>query len=65
LFKVGLRVPARCSGGPLLNDLGEVVGILTTKDRQGESAVEESCFAQTADSLEPLLAAAGFNTRPT
>jgi hypothetical protein len=26
--------------------------------------VEETCFAQTADSLEPLLAAAGFNTRP-
>jgi molecular chaperone DnaK len=64
LLKVGLRVPARYSGGPLLNDLGEVVGILTIKDRAGETAPEETCFAQTADSLEPLLAAAGFNTRP-
>ena len=53
LLKVGLRVPARCSGGPLLNDLGEVVGILTIKDRPGELA-EETCFAQTADSLKPL-----------
>jgi molecular chaperone DnaK len=62
LFKVGLRVPARSSGGPLLNDLAEVVGILAIKDRPGEPA-EESCFAQTADSLEPLLAAAGFNAQ--
>jgi molecular chaperone DnaK len=65
LFKVSLRVPARCSGGPLFNELGEVVGVLTIKDRPGESAAEETCFAQTADSLEPLLAAAGFHTRPT
>jgi molecular chaperone DnaK len=63
LFKVGLRLPGRCSGGPLLNDLGEVVGILTVKDRPGEAEAEETCFAQTVDSLEPLLAAAGFNTR--
>lgn len=61
LFKVGLRAPARCSGGPLLNDLGEVVAILTIKERTGAPLVEETCFAQTADSLEPLLAAAGFN----
>jgi molecular chaperone DnaK len=64
VLKVGLRVPARYSGGPLLNDLGEVVGILTIKDRPGEPVVEESCFAQTADSLEPLLAAAGHNLPP-
>jgi hypothetical protein len=57
-------VTARYSGGPLVNDLGEVVGILTIKDRPGESVVEETCFAQTADSLEPLLEDAGFNTRP-
>jgi molecular chaperone DnaK len=61
LFKVGLRVPARYSGGPLFNDLGEVVGILTIKERAGESAAEEPCFAQTADSLESLLVAAGLN----
>jgi molecular chaperone DnaK len=65
LLKVGLAVPVRDSGGPVLNDLGEVVGILTVKDRAGESAAEETCFAQTADSLEPLLAAAGFKTRPS
>jgi molecular chaperone DnaK len=64
LLKVGLRVPAQYSGGPLLNDLGEVVGILTIKDQSGGSATGDTCFAQTADSLEPLLTAAGFNTRP-
>ncbi len=63
LFKVGLQVPARYSGGPLLNDLGEVVGLLTLKEEAGGPAAEEPCFALTADSLEPLLAAAGLNTR--
>ena len=28
-------------------------------ERAGEPAAEGTCFAQTADSLEPLLAAAG------
>jgi molecular chaperone DnaK len=64
LFKVGARVTVRSSGGPLLNDLGEVVGILTIKDRAGEPVVVDTCFAQTADSLEPLRATAGFNPRP-
>jgi molecular chaperone DnaK len=63
LFKVGLQVPVRYSGGPLLNNLGEVVGILTIKERPGNSSEEETCFAQTADSLDPLLAAAGVNPR--
>jgi molecular chaperone DnaK len=61
LFKVGLRVPARCSGGPLLNDLGEVIGILALSERAGEAPSEETCFAQTAESLEMLLAIAGEN----
>jgi molecular chaperone DnaK len=64
LFKVDLRVPPRSSGGPLLNELGEVVGVLTIKERAGESAADEPCFAQTADSLEPLLSAAGFQRWP-
>jgi hypothetical protein len=64
LFKVGLPVPARYSGSPLLNDLGEVIGILTIKERAGETAPEETCFAQTADFLESLLAAAGLGARP-
>jgi molecular chaperone DnaK len=59
LFKVSLQVPAQYSGSPLLNDLGEVVGVLTIKERAGEPAGEVPCFAQTVDSLESLLAAAG------
>lgn len=61
LFKVGLRapVPALLSGGPLLNDLGEVVGILAIR----EGASGESCFALTVDSLAPLLGAAGHPSR--
>jgi molecular chaperone DnaK len=64
LLKVSLRVPALTSGAPLLNDLGEVVGILIIKDKPGELSLAEICFAQTADSFEPLLAAAGFSSRP-
>ena len=62
LFKVGLCVPSQHSGGPLLNDLGEVVGILTVKERSSEPKADEPCFAQTIESLEPLLAAAGLGT---
>lgn len=58
LFKTGLRLPPRCSGGPLLNDLGEAVGILTI--REG-SATDEGRFALTADALVPLLGSAGFD----
>ena len=61
LLKVGLRVPISSlqSGGPLLNDLGEVVGILTIR----EEAPGDVCFALTADSLAPLLARAGHPAR--
>jgi hypothetical protein len=38
--------------------------VLTIKERAEESGAEETCFAQTADSLEPLLAVAGLSTRP-
>ncbi|WP_456320004.1 Hsp70 family protein [Phytohabitans suffuscus] len=47
LLKTSLRAPAKYSGGPLLNDLGEVVGILTTK--QGV----DGAFAITVDALHP------------
>jgi hypothetical protein len=58
-----LRLPARHSGGPQLNDPGEVVGILTIKDRTGDLTGEDTSFTHRADSLGPLLAAAGFNPR--
>lgn len=64
LIKLGMRASAEYSGGPLLNDLGEVVGVLTIKARHGQPSGEETCFAQMVDSLEPLLAVAGFNTGP-
>jgi molecular chaperone DnaK len=54
LFKVGLSLPPTWSGGPLLSDLGEVIGVLTITSAQagtGPSAV----FALTADSLTSLL----------
>jgi molecular chaperone DnaK len=54
LFKVSLPLSPECSGGPLLSDLGEVVGVLTSTSAQvgtGPTAV----FALTADSLTPLL----------
>ncbi|MFF1921286.1 Hsp70 family protein [Streptomyces sp. NPDC058221] len=58
LFRTGLRLPPRCSGGPLLNDLGEAVGILTI----GEGgATGDGLFALTADALAPLLDSAGFD----
>ena len=34
LLKVGFQLPAWCGGGPLLNGLGEVVGVLAL--REGE-----------------------------
>jgi molecular chaperone DnaK len=55
LFRTGLRLPAEASGGPLLNDLGEVVGIVSINERS------TGAFALTADALDPLLAQAGFS----
>lgn len=57
LIKTGLLLPPRCSGGPLLNDIGEVVGILTISEG---STAGKGVFALTADTLGPLLATAGF-----
>jgi molecular chaperone DnaK len=45
VLKTSLQAPAECSGGPLLNDLGEVVGILTTKEGA------DRAFAITVDAL--------------
>ncbi len=57
LFKAGLQLPARCGGGPLLNDLGEAVGILTIRDG---STSDGGVFALTSDSLAPLLTSRGL-----
>jgi molecular chaperone DnaK len=35
VFKLGIRLPAECSGGTVFNDIGEVVGILTIRDNSG------------------------------
>lgn len=60
LFRTGLRLEPRCSGAPLLNELGEVVGVLAIRD----GAAGQGAFAVTADALGPLLSQAGFARRP-
>ena len=57
LFKTSLRAGAESSGGPLRNDLGEVVGVLAVRSGSGS----EGAFALTVDALDPVLAAAGFD----
>jgi molecular chaperone DnaK len=56
LFKTSLRAGAGDGGGPLFNDLGEVVGVLAVRAGSADGA-----FALTVDALDPLLAAAGFD----
>ena len=60
LFKTGLRLPPYCSGSPLFNELGEVVGILTIREQNGGTAVD-GAFAVAVDALDPLLARVGFD----
>ncbi|MEU1196728.1 Hsp70 family protein [Streptomyces sp. NPDC005813] len=54
LFRTDLELPPEAGGGPLLNELGEVVGLLV---QRGSGA---ATFAISVDSLAPLLASAGF-----
>ncbi|MFD3466333.1 Hsp70 family protein [Streptomyces sp. NPDC058682] len=54
LFKTNLGLPPEAAGGPLLNELGEVIGTLALR------AESEPAFAVTTDSLAGLLASAGF-----
>ena len=64
LLKLRLELPAWCSGGPVCNDLGEVVGVLTLREQRSERTTAEDCFALAIDVLEPLLQAAGASRCP-
>ncbi|MDL4775367.1 Hsp70 family protein [Actinomadura xylanilytica] len=55
LYRTGLPAPPDGAGGPLLNGLGEVVGVLT-----GGAHTGGATFAVTVDDLATLLAGAGF-----
>ncbi|WUI04251.1 Hsp70 family protein [Spirillospora sp. NBC_00431] len=57
LFRTGHTLPPEAAGGPLLNDLGEAVGVLT-----GPPGRPDIAFAVTIDDLAPLLTGAGFAT---
>ncbi|MGE5291391.1 MAG: hypothetical protein ACM3ML_30160 [Micromonosporaceae bacterium] len=56
-----MPLPPYCSGSPLLNDLGEVVGILTIKQQNGETAVEGPSQV-TVGALDQILADVGYHS---
>jgi molecular chaperone DnaK len=60
LYRMRLRVPPDGNGGPLFNEHGEVIGVLTGS----ASASGEAAFAVTVDTLAPLLTGAGFGAAP-
>jgi molecular chaperone DnaK len=60
LFRTGLSLGSASSGGPLLNDLGEVVGVLTIGEPPPGTATVAGAFALSVDALDPLLRQAGF-----
>ena len=55
IFRVGMELPCHCSGGPLFNDLGEVIGILVINDEKCETTPTEPVAALTVDAIRPLL----------
>jgi molecular chaperone DnaK len=69
LIKAGLSPPTRSSGGPLLNDLGEAVGILTVRGssavRPMTAAADDAIFALSVDMLSALLEQAGLHRYET
>lgn len=60
LFKTDIALDAAHSGGPLLNELGEVVGVLTIPPGRAGAG-----FAVTADAVHPLLARTGLDPLAT
>lgn len=53
LFRTDLELPSGAGGGPLLNELGEVVGLLVAR------VPGAATFAISLESLAPLFASAG------
>ena len=56
-FRAGIDVSGLDEGGPLFNDLGEVIGILTSDD-EGTGTPSGSILALSCDILQRLLSAA-------
>lgn len=56
-FRAGMDVSCLDEGGPLFNDLGEVIGILTSDD-EGTDTPSGSILAFSCDILQRLLSAA-------
>jgi len=54
VFRTGLRVPPSAAGGPVFNDLGEVVGVIMPSGTDGARVL-------SVDALDPPLKAAGFD----
>ncbi|MET0233427.1 MAG: Hsp70 family protein [Kibdelosporangium sp.] len=55
LFRVEVDVALDNTGSPVLNDLGEVIGILTVKAKESATSAD-GVFAVAIDTVEPLLA---------
>lgn len=53
-FRVGMEAGGLGSGGPLFNDLGEVIGILTLADEETDTS-SGSVLAFSSDILRRLL----------
>lgn len=58
LIRTSLRQPPTHAGAPLLNDLGEVIGLLCASERAPSA---RGGFAVSADALIPVLARAGLH----
>jgi molecular chaperone DnaK len=58
-FKVAMDLSQSLAGGPLFNEFGEVIAIITSAQRQGAAAA----FAATVDSVSDLLTEVGVELR--
>ncbi|MGW0523813.1 Hsp70 family protein [Crossiella sp. NPDC003009] len=54
VFRTGVRIPPSGAGGPVLNDLGEVIGVIVSGKTDGARVL-------SVDALDPLLGDAGFD----